>query len=106
MNNARIGSRRTAFFGLGLLLLTLPACRGSSAWYPNQPDGSSRVAYKPPATSLSGRPFYVSGYGGADYSPERPRRMAPNCPVPPDTMVAPATAATRVSVSHGTWDEP
>ena len=87
-------------------MLTLPACRGSSAWYHKEADGSARVAMKPPSTSLSGRPFYVSGYGGADYSPERPRRIAPNFPVPPETVVAPAPATARVTVSQGTWDEP
>lgn len=106
MNSARATTRCVFVLGFGLLLLTLPACRGSSAWYRNPADGSTRIAYRPPSTSLTGRPFYVSGYGGADYSPTRPRRIDPNCPVPADAVLAPAPAATRVSVSHGTWDEP
>lgn len=90
MKSKRTAVRWMASLGLLLAGLALPACQG---------DGSeSRVAYKPVPTSLRGRPFYVSGYAGADYSPARPRRRGPG------TVVVPA--APEVSVRQGTWDEP
>lgn len=106
MNDLNPARRRIGLLGLGLLVLALPACHGAGPWYRDQADGSSRVAYRPVATSLRGRPFYVSGYGGADYSPARPRRNlpveAPSAGVVPDPGVNPAS----VTVSQGTWDEP
>ncbi len=94
MQDERIVPRRMALLGLVVIGLTLPACHG---------DGSeSRLAYKPVPTSLRGRPFYVSGYAGADYSPARPRRRDPASGG--GTMVVPGVP--EVTVRQGTWDEP
>jgi hypothetical protein len=91
--------------GMMAFLIALPACNGG-AWNRNQADGSSNIAFKPTYPPPGGRAFYVSGYGGADYSPTRPRKRDLNCPVPPDA--APAAVATppnaTVTVSQGTWE--
>ena len=92
MKNERTAARRMASLGLLMIGLVLPACNGTGA--------ASRVAYKPVPTSLRGRPFYVSGYAGADYSPSRPRRRGPGAA----TIVAPAPP--QVTIRQGTWDEP
>jgi hypothetical protein len=106
MNHSNAALRRMGFLGLGLLALTLPACHGAGPWYRNQRDGSSNVVYRPVATSIRGRPFYVSGYGGADYSPARLRAVAPLGAVPANVMTDPALNPASVTVSQGTWEEP
>ena len=105
MNNPKAVPRRIGLLGLGLLVMTLPACHSAGPWYRNQADGSSSVAYRPVYSNP--RPFYVSGYGGADYSPTRPRRTVPACPVPSEAAAAPAPApvSARVTVSQGSWDQ-
>ncbi len=105
MNRSKAASRRRGLLGLGLLMLALPACHGAGPWYRNA-DGSPHVVYRPVATSLRGRPFYVSGYGGADYTPAGPRRFAPVDAAPAAVIPDPAVNPASVTVSQGTWDEP
>jgi hypothetical protein len=106
MNHSKNASRRLGRVGLGLLMVGLPACHGAGPWYRDRGDGSRNVVYRPVATSLRGRPFFVSGYGGADYSPAARRPIAPVGVVPANTMPDPALNPARVTVSQGTWDEP
>lgn len=104
MNDTKTGARRIPLLGLALFALGLPACHSAGPW---SGDGSaSRVAYRPVQTSLRGRPFYVSGYGGADYSPARPRRIGTAETVSGYAMPAPASGPPAVTVLQGTWDEP
>jgi hypothetical protein len=105
MNQTKAASRRLGLLALGLLTAALPACHGAGPWYRNTEGAPYRV-YKPVPTSLRGRPFYVSGYGGADYSPDRPRRVAPVVGVPAGAVPDPALDPASVTVSRGTWDEP
>lgn len=100
MNATTAATRRMSWLGFALIALTLPACLGPRGAVPD------RVAYRPVATSLRGRPFYVSSYGGADYSPSRPRKVRAIEGGP--TYVTPASPADSpaVSVRQGTWDEP
>ena len=102
MNHSNAARRRTSWLGLALVVVALPACHGAR---PIAED-SSRVAYKPVQTSLRGRPFYVSGYGGADYTPLRPRRGVPVDAAPAYVTPAPATTTPAVTIRQGTWDEP
>jgi hypothetical protein len=95
--------------GLALIAMASPACHSARAI----PGDSSRVAYRPVQTSLKGRPFYVSGYGGADYTPARPRRGMPVdaapayvTPAPASVTPAPEANAPQVTIRQGTWDEP
>jgi hypothetical protein len=104
MDGKKARPRRIPSLGLVLFLIALPACHGGGPWYRNQPDSSSNVAYRPVYTTIRGRPFYVSGYGGADYSPSRPRRNVPNCPVPIDDAPVPVGSRPDVTVSQGAWD--
>jgi hypothetical protein len=106
MIGPRTTPRRIRFLGIILLAIGLPACHGGGPLSPHLGDGSGRVAYRPVPTSLRGRPFYVSGYGGNDYSPARPRRMAPNGDSPAYVAPMPAPNPRSVTVSQGTWDEP
>jgi hypothetical protein len=106
MNDSKSTNCRIAFLGLFLLTAALPACQGTHIWSRNQADPSSRVAYRPTPTSLRGRTFYVSGYGGADYSPNRTNCPAPVGAVPAYDTPAPAVNAPEVTVRQGTWDEP
>ena len=103
MNDAKPATRRWPLFGLAVMAALLPACHGDG-----RRAEQTRIAYKPIPTSLRGRAFYVSGYGGADYSPARPRRGAPDgldaVYAPP--TAAPVASAPAVSVRQGTWDEP
>ena len=101
MNHSNAAKRRISWLGLALVVVALPACHSAR---PIAGD-SSRVAYKPVQTSLRGRPFYVSGYGGADYTPLRPRRGVRVNAVPA-TDPAPATTPPAVTIRQGTWDEP
>jgi hypothetical protein len=105
-----IGPRTTRLrirsLGMILLAIGLPACHSAGPWSQHQADGSSRVAYRPVPTSLRGRPFYVSGYGGADYSPARPRRRSPSADAPGYVTPMPAPNPPSVTVSQGAWDEP
>lgn len=104
MHHANVAPRRIGRLGLALLAATLPACHGAGPWYRNT-RGNPYVVYKPVATSLRGRPFYVSGYGGSDYTPPR-RRLAPMlAPVSVQPMPDPAVNPTRVTVSQGSWDQ-
>lgn len=100
MNATTAATRRVSWLGLALIVLTLPACRGPRGAVPDY------VAYKPVATSWRGRPFYVSGYGGADYSPSRPRKV--RAIEGGAAYVTPASPADSpaVSVRQGTWDDP
>ncbi len=106
MIGPRTTPRRIRFPGIILLAIGLSACNGPGPLSPGPGDGSGRIAYRPVATSLRGRPFFVSGYGGADYSPSRPRRRSPGGDAP--AYVAPMSAPNPPSatVSQGTWDEP
>jgi hypothetical protein len=104
MIGQRSKPRRRHLLGIVLLAIGLPACNGPGPLSPG--DGSSRIAYRPVATSLRGRPFFVSGYGGADYSPARPRRRAPSGDAPAYVTPMPAPNPASVTVSQGTWDEP
>lgn len=105
MNDAKSARPRMARLGLALVAMMLPACHGTGPWSGDRA-GASRIAYKPVPTSLRGRPFYVSGYGGADYSPSRPRRLPGGEVVPAYATPAPAVEAPAVTVRQGTWDEP
>jgi hypothetical protein len=102
MNDARPAKRPWSLFGLAITAALIPACHSDG-----QRANQTRVAYKPIQTSLRGRAFYVSGYGGADYSPSRPRRGVPGGV---DAAYAPAAEPTAdapaVSIRQGTWDEP
>jgi hypothetical protein len=107
MNGKRDATRRMARLGVALLAIVLPACNGTRPWSRGPAVGARRIAYKPIPTSLRGRPFYVSGYGGADYSPSRPRQRQPVNGASAYGMMAPAAAVPpAVSVRQGTWDEP
>jgi len=107
MNDSNAATRRMSRFGLALVVLTLPACHSAGYWARHPEAAPDHVAYKPVATSWRGRPFYVSGYGGADYSPSRPRRVqAVDGGMPAYVVPAPADSAPAVSVRQGTWDEP
>lgn len=109
MNATNRASRRLAGLALAVLAAGLPACNGTRPWARENFGRSRRIAYKPIATSLRGRAFYVSGYGGADYSPSRPRRRPPagGAPSYGYGMAAPAgTIPPAVSVRQGSWDEP
>jgi hypothetical protein len=105
MNHRKTAPRRLGLLGLGVLTAALPACNGAGPWYRNTEGAPYRV-YKPVATSLRGRPFFVSGYGGADYSPDRPRRVAPVVGAPAGAMPVQPPNPASVTVSQGTWDEP
>ena len=105
MRHSKAAPRRFGWLGLAVLAATLPACHGAGPWYRNT-GGNPYMAYKPVPTSLSGRPFYVSGYGGADYSRGRPCPVAPVGAVPVQPTPDPAVNPTRVTVSQGAWDEP
>lgn len=94
MKDTRTAARRYASLGLSMVAIAMPACHGAGT--------ASRVAYKPVPTSLRGRPFYVSGYAGADYTPARPRRAVG---VPAGPAYVPA-GPPAVTVRQGTWDEP
>ncbi|SRR5579883_2468848 len=96
-------ARRIRLLGLALLAVGLPACHGAG---PVARDETGRIAYRPVNTSMRGRLFYVSGYGGADYSPARPRRTAPVAEVPAYATPAPIDQPPSVTVNQGTWDEP
>jgi hypothetical protein len=106
MIGPRTTPRRIRSLGMVLLAIGLPACHGAGPLSPDQADGSRRVAYRPVPTSLRGRPFYVSGYGGADYTPARPRRMAPSGDASAYVAPMPAPNPPSVTISQGTWDEP
>lgn len=106
MIGSRSKPRRMHLLGMVLLAIGLPACNGPGPLSPAPGDGSGRIAYRPVATSLRGRPFFVSGYGGADYSPARPRRRAPSGDAPAYETPVPAPNPPSVTVSQGTWDEP
>ncbi len=106
MIGPRTPPRRIRSLGMILLAIGLPACHSAGPLSRQRGDGSGRVAYRPVPTSLRGRPFYVSGYGGADYSPARPRRMASSGDAPPDMTRMPAPDPPSVTVTQGTWDEP
>lgn len=101
MNHSNAARHRTSWLGLALIVAALPACHT-----PVPSPGIPRVAYKPVQTSLRGRAFYVSGYGGADYTPLRPRRGVPVDAVPAYVTPAPATTPPAVTIRQGTWDEP
>jgi hypothetical protein len=85
--------------------ISLPACHSAGPWARDR-FGQPRIAYKPIATSIRGRPFYVSGFGGADYSPSRPRRVGPVDGAPAAMAPVSAVDAPGVSIRQGTWDEP
>lgn len=102
MNESNPTKRPMILFGLALVLLSLPACHGAGP----RADESSRVAYRPVPTSLSGRPFYVSGYGGADYSPARPRNIPAMDGTSAYVTPAPVANPPAVTIRQGTWDEP
>lgn len=104
MSGTKKRPRRLAGFGILVFGLVLPACRGDNPWYRNQPrDGSGRIVYRPTYPAPGGRNYYVSGYGGSDYSPGRPRKNALDCPVPP--VAAPSSDdVPAVTVTHGSWD--
>jgi hypothetical protein len=106
MFGSRSTPRRTRFLGIVLLTMSLPACHSPGPVAPDQVEGSGRVAYRPVPTSLRGRPFYVSGYGGADYSPARPRRREAIGQVQAYMTPSPAPQPPAVTISQGTWDEP
>jgi hypothetical protein len=105
MSRSKAAPRRARLLGLALLIAALPACHGAGPWYRNSGGEPYRV-YKPVTTSLRGRPFYVSGYGGADYSPNRPRLVAPVAGAPANAVPDPGVNPASVTVSKGTWDEP
>ena len=97
--NPRIGLR-----GILIFLAGLSGCHGAGPWYRNQDATGTNVVYRPIYPSMRGRPFYVSGYGGYDYSPDRPRRirgMNTGVPVAPTSMSGPN--GPTISVSEGTW---
>jgi hypothetical protein len=105
MIRKKAGRRWIPSIGMMAFLIALPACNGG-AWTRNQPDGSANTVYKPTYPAPGSRSYYVSGYGGSDYSPTRPRKRDLNCPVPSDA--APSVVATppnaTVTVSQGTWE--
>jgi hypothetical protein len=105
MNPKTAAPRRWRLLALWLLLPALPACHGAGPWYRNT-EGAPYQVYKPVPTSLRGRPFYVVGYGGADYSPDRPRRRALMPGESAGPVADPALNPAGVTVSQGTWDEP
>jgi hypothetical protein len=105
MNRSKAAPRRMGLLGLGVLMAAVPACHGAGPWYRNTGGEPYRV-YKPPSTSLRGRPFYVSGYGGADYSRDGRNAVAPVGGVPVNAIPDPALNPASVTVSRGTWDEP
>ena len=106
MNDAKAATRRMPWLGLALMIMAMPACKSAGPWSPDQAGASARVAYRPVQTSLRGRPFYVSGYGGADYSPSRPRRGVLADGVPVYVAPAPPASPPTVSIRQGNWDEP
>lgn len=106
MNDSTTAKRLITALGIGLLVLTLPACHSAGTLDASQVGASSRTAYRPVQTSIRGRAFYVSGYGGADYSPNRPRRNAPVGGVPAYTAPVPTTNAPEVTIRQGTWEDP
>lgn len=90
--------------GFLVLLVALSGCHGAGPWYRNQNVPGTNVAYRPIYPPKRGRPFYVSGYGGFDYSPNRPRKIRNingGTPVAPTTM--PAPNVPTVSISEGNW---
>ena len=95
--------RRMAYLGMALFLFALPACHGAGPWYRNQADGSSNTVYRPTYPAPGQRAFYASGYGGADYSPARPRKRS-DCPVPPVAAPAAVENPPTVTVNQGSWD--
>lgn len=99
MNASTAAPRRMSWIGLALILLMLPACHGPRGGAPEH------VAYKPVPTSLRGRPFYVSGYGGVDYSPARPHKVRTVEGAPAYITPAPAANPPTVSIRQGTWDD-
>jgi hypothetical protein len=105
MNRKKAGPRWISSMGMMAFLIALPACNGG-AWTRNQPEGSANTVYKPTYPAPGSRSYFVSGYGGSDYSPTRPRKRDLNCPVPSDA--APAAVASppnaTVTVSQGTWE--
>jgi hypothetical protein len=106
MYDSKAPRRRTSLLGLALIAIALPACNSTHPWSADRTGASTRVAYRPVPTSLSGRTFYVSGYGGADYSPARPRRRAPIGVAPAYVTPAPTVNPPAVTVRQGSWDEP
>jgi hypothetical protein len=106
MNDSNAAAHRTPLFVLALVAIALPACQSVGPWSHDRAGASSRVAYRPVQTSLRGRPFYVSGYGGADYSLARPRRVPPCDAIPAYMAPAPAPNPPAVTIRQGTWDEP
>jgi hypothetical protein len=106
MYDSKAARPRTYLLGLVLVVIALPACHSAHPWSGDQAGASSRVAYRPVPTSLRGRLFYVSGYGGADYTPARPRRRAPVDVVPEYITPGPVVNPPAVTIRQGTWDEP
>ncbi len=88
--------------GVLVVLVGLSGCHGAGPWYRNQNVPGTNVAYRPIYPPKRGRPFYVSGYGGFDYSPNRPRRVREgDIPLAPTVLAAPHGPAT--SVTEGNW---
>jgi len=97
------------------ILVVSPACGpdGFTAPWLRGPDPASPYAVNRPAYADGARPFFISGYAGANYDliPGRPR-VAPGAPLlapvaPPAILSGappePPGGPPAVSVSEGSW---
>jgi hypothetical protein len=125
--------RRATLMATAVLLGVAPACGpdGFTAPWLRGPDPASPYVVNRPAYADGARPFFVSGYAGANYEPivggpraafgiplpgpapppppGLPAGPPPELPaevpaVPTEPLPAPPAGTPRVSVSQGSWE--
>ncbi len=87
-----------ALAGSVVLALSLPAC-AFPPWLSNRGFGAGYDVQRPTYGPDTGKPFFVSGYAGANYEPLFPRRRVLN-----QEQAAPVASEPALSVEHGAWD--
>ncbi len=79
------------------LALALPGC-AFPPWLSNRGPNAVYDVQRPTYEPDTGKPFFVSGYGGADYGPLLPRRGMLF-----ESEGQPVTTGPSVSVESGAW---
>lgn len=114
------------WLGIVVLLVVSPACGpdGFTAPWLRGPDPAAPYVANRPAYADGARPFFVSGYAGANYEPivggpraafgvplpgpapppGLPAGPPPGLPAEPLPPPAPPSGAPAVSVSQGAWE--
>ncbi|MGO9465728.1 MAG: hypothetical protein ACLQIB_37695 [Isosphaeraceae bacterium] len=105
--------RRASWVAIAAILVAAPACGpdGFTAPWLRGPNVASPYVVNRPAYADGARPFFISGYAGANYEPlgARPVYGVPG-PAPvrapvltPEPPPAPPAGPPAVTVSEGSW---